>query len=107
MNPADMTLEELASLQGYILKNRRLTSAEAAALMGIRPNTLEVKRVQKTGPRFFRPENSRRIYYVERDVLEFLARGSFHHSTSEYVTSPPKRQGDAPAQPRPWERAPA
>jgi hypothetical protein len=79
---SDTNLEQLASLFGYTLKNRRLTNAEAAELMGIAPNTLEVKRCYGTGPRYIRMPNSRRVSYTERDVLEFMATG-LRTSTSE------------------------
>lgn len=82
MNPADMTFEQLCELFGYTPKNRRLSNDEAAELLGIQPNTLEVKRVHGTGPRYYRLPNSRRIFYVERDVLEFMASGA-RISTSE------------------------
>jgi hypothetical protein len=78
----NQTLEQLATLFGYTLKNRRLTNAEAAELMGIAPNTLEVKRCHGTGPRYVRMPNSRRVTYTERDVLEFMASG-LRTSTSE------------------------
>lgn len=82
MNTSSLTFEQLCELFGYTPKNRRLTNAEAAELLGIAPNTLEVKRVHGTGPRYFRLPNSRRIFYVERDVLEFMASG-MRMSTSE------------------------
>lgn len=76
MNPADMTLEQLAALFGYTPRHRRLKNEEAAELLGIQPNTLEVKRVHGTGPRYYRLPNSRRVFYVEKDVLEFMASGA-------------------------------
>jgi hypothetical protein len=79
---SDSNLEQLAELFGYTLKNRRLTNAEAAELMGIAPNTLEGKRTHGTGPRFIRMPNSRRVSYTERDVLEFMAAG-LRTSTSD------------------------
>ncbi len=79
---SDTNLIQLATLFGYTLKNRRLSNAEAAELMGIAPNTLEVKRSHGTGPRYIRMPNSRRVSYTERDVLEFLAAG-LRTSTSE------------------------
>lgn len=79
---SDTTLEQLADLFGYSLKYRRLTNAEAAELLGIKPNTLEVKRGHGTGPRYVRMPNSRRVTYTERDVLEFMAAG-LRTSTSE------------------------
>jgi hypothetical protein len=82
MNSTNLSLQQLAEQFGYALKNRRLTNDEAAELLGIKPNTLEVKRVLGTGPRYYRLPNSRRIFYVERDVLEFMASG-VRVSTSE------------------------
>lgn len=82
MNTADMTLEQLAELFGYTPRHRRLKNIEAAELLGIQPNTLEVKRVHGTGPRYYRLPNSRRVFYIERDVLAFMASGA-RKSTSE------------------------
>lgn len=87
MKTEEMTLEQLAALFDYTPKNRRLTNDEAAELLGIQPNTLEVKRVHGTGPRYFRLPNSRRVFYVERDVLAFMATG-MRISTSERASLP-------------------
>lgn len=82
MTASNLHFKQLCELFDYTPKNRRLTNAEAAELLGIKPNTLEVKRVHGTGPRFVRIPNSRRVTYVERDVLEFMAAG-MRISTSE------------------------
>lgn len=51
-----------------------LTNAEAAARLGIGPNTLEGWRTRKQGPNFYRV--GRRVYYAPADVDEYIARTS-------------------------------
>jgi predicted DNA-binding transcriptional regulator AlpA len=77
-----LSFQQLCELFGYTPKNRRLTSAEAAEVLGIKTSTLEVKRSEGTGPRFFKLPGSNRVYYTERDVLEFIASGA-RTSTSQ------------------------
>jgi hypothetical protein len=67
-----------------------LTNAEAAALLGIRPNTLEGYRVRGIGPAFIKlnPHSSRSpIRYNRQVVLDWLAACTMQ-STSQY----PKQQ---------------
>lgn len=78
----DATFAHYCKLFGYTPKNRCLTNDEAAVLLGIKAESLEVKRVQGRGPRFIRPYGARRIQYAERDVIAFLGAG-LSHNTSE------------------------
>ena len=63
-----------------------LTSPEAAALLGIKNNTLEIYRVKGLGPRFVKlnPASKRSpIRYRQEDLDAFLA-GCTCNSTSQY-----------------------
>jgi hypothetical protein len=77
-----MTLEQLCELFAYTPKNRRLSTDEAAEVLGVAQSTLELKRTTGGGPRYFRPSGSRRVFYIERDLLEYLASGA-RRNTSE------------------------
>jgi hypothetical protein len=79
---AHLTLEQLADIFGYQLKRRPLTALESAELRGLKLNTQEHERVQGRGPRYFRANG--RIYYSERDILEWLVAGA-RYSTAENV----------------------
>lgn len=79
----DATFAHLCKLFGYTPKNRRLTNDEAAELLGWKPTTLEVKRVQGRGPRLVRVPGARRIQYTERDVIAFLGAGLTYSTSSE------------------------
>lgn len=77
-----LTFAELCELFNYTPKGRPLNNTEAAELLHLKPNTLELKRLAGTGPRYFQPPGSRRVLYSERDVLFWLAEGA-RISTSE------------------------
>ncbi|MDI4634030.1 helix-turn-helix domain-containing protein [Pelomonas sp. V22] len=62
---------------------RLLTTPQAAALMGLRPNTLEIWRVSGKGPAY-RKLAGRAVRYVETEVIEWLA-ACRHRNTSEYA----------------------
>ena len=78
------SFEELCELFNYTPKGRPLNTEEAAAILHCSRVTLEVKRVNGGGPRFFRPRGTRKVLYSEKDVLAFLASGA-QYSTSESV----------------------
>jgi hypothetical protein len=82
VDTSKMSFEELCALFCYKPKNRRLSTAEAAEVLGVAVSTLEVKRTNGGGPRFFRPRGARRVFYVERDLLDYLAAGA-RMNTSE------------------------
>ncbi|KVD94052.1 hypothetical protein WS63_05145 [Burkholderia stagnalis] len=82
MNADTLFFEQLCEEFNYLPKNRPLSSAEAAEVLRFQPNTLEQHRLKGTGPRYFRPPGTRRVYYSERDVLMWLASGA-RTSTSE------------------------
>jgi peptidoglycan/xylan/chitin deacetylase (PgdA/CDA1 family) len=82
VNTKNHSLEQLAELFGYTLKKRRLSTEEAAQVLGVAQSTLELKRTTGGGPRYFRPPGSRRVFYLERDLLEYLASGA-RRNTSE------------------------
>ena len=62
-----------------------LTNDEAAALLGIKPNTLEIWRCKGKGPRFIKLgfEKQSSIRYRRADVAEWIEQQSFA-STSAY-----------------------
>ena len=78
----DMTFEQLCELLSYTAKNRPLTSNEVASLLSVHPITVDQWRVRGDGPRYFKPEGTRRVWNAERDVLAWMAGGA-KHSTSE------------------------
>lgn len=62
-----------------------LTNEETAALLGIKPNTLEIWRCKSKGPRFIKlgREKQSAIRYRGEDVSEWIDQQSFA-STSAY-----------------------
>ena len=60
-----------------------LTNVQTAALIGLKPNTLEIWRVQGRGPVF--RKLGRTVRYVEADVLAWID-SHVCASTSEYPT---------------------
>ena len=77
-----MTFEQLCELFSYTPKGRPMSSNEVAELLGIHPGTMDQYRVRGDGPRYFSPKGTRRVWYAERDVLEWMASGA-KQSTSE------------------------
>lgn len=63
-----------------------LTNEEAAALIGIKPNTLEIWRVRGKGPKFIKLGESKQapIRYRRSDVLAWLEAQTCR-STSQYT----------------------
>lgn len=51
---------------------RLLTTPQAAALMGLRPNTLEIWRASGKGP-VYRKLAGRAVRYVEAEILQWIA----------------------------------
>ncbi|MGC3189994.1 helix-turn-helix transcriptional regulator [Pseudomonas aeruginosa] len=84
MNADSLSFEQLCELFNYTPKNRPLSSAEAAAVLLLAPNTMEQHRLRGTGPRYFQPAGTRRVLYSEKDVLAWLASGA-RISTSQPV----------------------
>ena len=76
-----LTLEQLCTLFNYSPKSRLLTTDDLVELTGVARNTWEQHRLRGTGPRFFRPPGTRRVWYSERDFLLWMASGA-RHSTS-------------------------
>lgn len=79
---SQMTFDQLCELFTYTPEGRPLSSAEVAELLGISNRTMEGWRVSGEGPRYFNPNGTRRCWYSERDVLEWMASGA-KRSTSE------------------------
>lgn len=63
-----------------------LTNEEAAALLGIKPNTLEIWRTKGKGPEFVKLGHTKSapIRYLRTKIFEWLERQSFA-STSAYA----------------------
>ena len=76
-----LTFEQLCTLFSYAPKKRLLTTDDLVEQTGIARNTWEQHRLRGTGPRYFRPQGTRRVWYSERDFLVWLASGA-RHSTS-------------------------
>lgn len=64
--------EQLAAIAGVKLLGRPRSTAEAGALLGLKPNTLEIKRVHGGGPPFIQAVKRGRVTYSERDLLVWL-----------------------------------
>ena len=65
-----------------------LTSAETAALLGIKTNTLEIWRTKGHGPEFLKlgPAPQAPVRYRRRDVALFIEK-RLHTSTSHYTAA--------------------
>lgn len=63
-----------------------LTNDEAAALLGIKPNTLEIWRTKGKGPEFVKLGHAKSapIRYLRSKIIEFIEAQSFL-STSAYA----------------------
>lgn len=85
MNTVNFTEEQInaiherfplnCKLLNYTPTGRLLTNNEAAGMCGLKPNSLEIKRMNGTGPAYIQPEGSRRILYAEPVLLDWLASG--------------------------------
>jgi len=82
MNTDTLTFEQLAELFNYTPKSRPLSTDEVADFLGVARNTLEQHRLKGTGPRYFQPPGTRRVWYLERDMLLWLVSGA-RTSTSQ------------------------
>ncbi len=62
-----------------------LTSEEAAVLLGIKPNTLEIWRTKGKGPEFVKLGNAKQapVRYIKSILVDWIAAQSFP-STSAY-----------------------
>lgn len=82
MNPKEMTLEQLAEPFGWELKRKPLSRKEAAKMLDVAVDTLEGYDYRGVGPKSYSPPGTRRVWYAERDLLEWLVSGA-RHSTSD------------------------
>ncbi|WP_417427038.1 helix-turn-helix transcriptional regulator [Hoeflea sp.] len=82
MTLSEYTLEDLCDLFGYTPKGRPISRKEFSEFSGLSVDTLEGHALRGTGPRYFKPEGTRRVWYAERDVLAWLASGA-RQSTSD------------------------
>lgn len=83
MNTEDMSFEQLCELFSYTPKRRPLETSEAAACLSLDERTLENYRYRGVGPRYFNPPHTRKVWYAERDVLNWLASGARHNTSGE------------------------
>lgn len=81
MQSSALTFEQLCVLFNYPPKNRLLITDDLVELTGIARNTWEQHRLRGSGPRYFQPPGTRRVFYSERDFLMWLANGA-RQSTS-------------------------
>ncbi len=82
----DLNFDQLCELFAYTPKGRPLDSDEVADLLRVHPGTMSQHRLRGTGPRYFSPPGTRRVWYAESDVLAWLASGA-KRSTSEPVAA--------------------
>lgn len=82
MKTDEMTFEQMCALLGYTPRHRKLTTAEAAEILGVEQNTLEIRRIHGNGPPYIKPPGSKFVFYLERDVVEYFFSGR-RKSTSE------------------------
>lgn len=86
MNSTSHSFEQLCDLFNYSPQNRPLGTDEVARFFGFARNTLEQHRFKGTGPRFFQPPGTRRVWYSEKDVLGWIASGA-RNSTSQSLST--------------------
>jgi len=60
-----------------------LTNEQAAELLGVRPNTLEIWRVKGQGPAY-RKIGRRSVRYAESDLLAFIEAGTRQSTSQEF-----------------------
>lgn len=82
----DPTFNQLCDLFAYKPKGRPLASEEVAAILGVHVGTVAQHRLRGSGPRYFSPPGTRRVWYAESDLLSWLASGA-KQSTSEQVAA--------------------
>lgn len=58
------------------MSNRKLNTEEAATFLGVKPNTLEVWRCQKRGPKY--SKIGRRVLYDLADLESYFTSQSVH-----------------------------
>lgn len=83
---SEPTFDQLCELFAYTPKHRPLDSAETAEILQVHENTIRQYRLRGDGPPFFSPPGTRRVWYSERQILEWLASGE-KRSTSEQVAA--------------------
>lgn len=82
----DLSFEQLCEQFAYTPRHRPLDSAEVADLLQVHEITIRQHRLRGSGPPFYSPPGTRRVWYSERDVLAWLASGA-KRSTSEQVAA--------------------
>lgn len=82
MTADSLSFEQLCALFNYTPKNRPLSTDEVADFLGVARNTLEQHRLKGTGPRYFQPPGTRKVWYFEHDLLAWFASGA-RTSTSQ------------------------
>ena len=80
------TFDEMCAQFAYQPIGRPLSVDEAAKLLGKHRVTLDQWRLRGEGPRYFKPGETRQVYYAEPDILAWLASGE-RRSTSDVPAS--------------------
>lgn len=75
MRNSEPSFEQLCEQFNYTPKNRFLSTEEFAEICGMHLVTAIKKRGNGTGPRYYQPAGSRRVWYSEVDVLRWMASG--------------------------------
>jgi predicted DNA-binding transcriptional regulator AlpA len=83
---SEMSFEQLCELFGYAPTGRPLDTKAVADLLGVHKSTVDHYRFRGDGPPFFKPPGTRRVWYSERQVLQWLANNE-KRSTGEQVAA--------------------
>ena len=81
-----MTLEQLYERFAITPKGRPWSTDDVADFCDVSRRTVEGWRHTGEGPAFFTPRGSRKVWYAERDVLEWMAAGE-KRSTSDTIAA--------------------
>lgn len=72
-------------MAGVSLLGRPRSNAEAADLLGLKPNTLEIKRIHGGGPPYMQSVPRGRVTYAERDLLVWLISSRRRHTSQPHA----------------------
>jgi hypothetical protein len=85
MNLDQLSTEQLASMAGVALLGRPRFTSEAAEMIGLKPNTLEIKRSHGGGPPYMQAAPRGRVTYSERDLLVWLLTSRRRHTSQPHA----------------------
>lgn len=85
MNLDHLSTEQLALIAGVDLLGRPRTTPEAAHVLGLKPNTVEIMRSHGGGPPYMQAVPRGRVTYSERDLLVWLITSRRRHTSQPHV----------------------